>query len=698
MNFRLFCSLNVTAAKLKFDRFADKTNRALPVTQADTPVLNVVLITDENYCGPIGNRGKGFCNLKGTCKVASHKQHRDPKFPAGYYVEVKKGWVLHEPFVDLVTARPYEEQLSCFSNGAAKDIITGAFNTMKAHEKSKLSPEERREDLQRYLDAVMTQGGAHLADPSFDLARVVFTPQKGKVKEEPTGMDKLYPDLDDENLKDEVTCLKNSNKVLGDFIAGTSAQIRIIQGQLGRSAPVDAPITDRLRTLEDDADDVEEMLEKQQRKIEVLEATARAREETIRVLEQRLHQLEEWSQAAKGDLSRGKSDMDLMMKNVHGALDIVANVKATVAAKTTMTVSTDTTTLEEEMKSLRADFAKVRDGNQEFVLGGGSVSFGSSAELETFAAQMPDDAWHLIAPDAVTILANIVSGVVDTMEVQQQELHAVKVKRDASQTRFLGGAMSTYPAILVGKTKSDSTSSRVTLGAIATYPLFNKNNGFDGMSPYILKNLGKSTKLLELELMEVFRGLPEHQQLGKYLLAKSQDFIRNAFQFLENMRRELLTQGYGEGPYTATAEKEVWDLCLLMLIVVFDVLWETRGEAAQGYQSPRANFVYLHAAMKTHMEMERFIKTSFSEHPAIMPKLQRYIFETFVSKSDFKALQGQQEKLESSFAGVKRDLHSMQSLWNAGGGGGAGGGDGALSANQKRKLKQRLAKAQETEE
>jgi hypothetical protein len=322
--------------------------------------------------------------------------------------------------------------------------------------------------------------------------------------------------------------------------------------------------------------------------------------------------------------------------------------------------------------------------------------------LEAFAEKMPADTWHLIAADAVTILANIVSGVVDTMEVQQQELHAVKVKREASQTRFLGGAMSIYPAILVGKAKSDSTSSRVSLGAIASYSQFNKNNGFDGVAPYILKNLGKSGKLLELELMEAFRGLPEHQQLGKYLLAKSQDFVRNAFQFMETMRRELLTQGYGEGPYTATAEKEVWELCLLMLIVVFDVLWETRGEAAQAFQSPRANFVYLQAAMKTHMEMERFVKTSFSEHPAIMPKLQRYIFETFVSKSDFKALEGKHEKLETSVAGVKRDLSSIQSQWSAGGGGGgggAGGAAGALTPAQKRRLKKQMAKAQdETEE
>ncbi len=546
------------------------------------------------------------------------------------------------------------------------------------------------------------QGGADLANPSFDLARVVSTPQKGKVKFEKNDMAAMYPDLEKEGFEDRVAELMNTAKVQEELLAGTNAQVRIMQGLVGNmSAPVDSSITQRLKTLENDADDVEEVIKEQAKKIKSLEETARTREQTIQGLESRFDKLEKWAQGTEVKMSDSEGQISVMIQNVNAALDIVHELQAKVKSNMTMTVSADTAKLEEEMKSLRADVDKVKDGNQEFELGGGSVSFGSSAELEIFAGEMPEGTWHQMAADPVTVLANIISGVMDTLEVQQQELHAAKVKREPSQTSFLGGAMSVYPSILVGTAKSGPTSSRVTLGAIVTYPHFNKNNGFDGVAPYVLKNLGKSGKLKELELMEAFRDLPKHQQLGKYLLAKSQDFIRNAFQFMETMRKELLTQGYGEGPYTATAEKEVWELCLLMLIVVFDVLWETRGEAAQAYQSPRANFIYLQAALKTHMEMEKFIKTSFSEHPAIMPKLQRYIFETFVSKSDFNALREGHEELQVSVSGLKRDFHSMQSQMNAsggGGGGGAGGGAGALTAAQKRKLKKQLAKAQDANE
>ncbi len=137
--------LNTLAATLKFERFAGRSEepaRASVAVQADTPVLQIVLVNDENYCGPIGNRGKGFCNKKGSCTVAAHQRNRDPRFKSGFYVEVTDGWVLHEPFLDLPTAHLYEEQLRCLSNGAAKDIIAGVFNTIKALEKSKISPEE----------------------------------------------------------------------------------------------------------------------------------------------------------------------------------------------------------------------------------------------------------------------------------------------------------------------------------------------------------------------------------------------------------------------------------------------------------------------------------------------------------------------------------------------------------------------------
>lgn len=682
----------------------ESTTRARVTVQAEAPVCQIVWVGNDSYHGPIGNKGTAFCNDAAGCKVAAHHKNRGTQsFEEGFYIELKKGYCLPSPFVPQVVANKYRAEFEQFEQGAAKEVIIGFFGTLNDLELTKLSDEDKRRDVQAFISSALRQGGAGLGDANFDLARVVMTPQKvakTTVKsEDGRSMSELYPDLFDDDLEDdEVTRLKNTSKVQADFLNEYSdqmqdinTQVRIMRGQLGRSSTVDPPVVFRLTALEDIASILIDGSKDLVKKVKAFETSATVQGTTLQGIEARLSALEQSDRTNKANLKG-------MMDNVNKVIDHINQIHTQTAAS--MVVTPDTTKLEEEMKSLRAEVQNVRDGNQEYDLGGGSVTFAGSADVEAFAARQPANTWHHLAFGAVEVLASMASGVVETTEVQQQELHAEKVHREASQTKFLGAGLSVYPSILVGKSKSDRTSSRVNLGAIATYAQFNKNNGFDGVSTFIIKNLGKTSRMLEQELMEAFRGLPEHQQLGKYLLAKSCDFIRSAFQFMETMRRELLTQGYGEAPYSATAEKEVWELCLLMLVVVFDVLWETRGEAAHGYQSSRANFIYLNAALKTHMEMEHFVKTAFSEHPSIMPKLQRYIFETFVSKSDFQTLEGEHRELKTTVAGVKRSLDSIQSQWSAGGGGGGGGaGAGALTAAQKRRQKKKAAQAQdETEE
>lgn len=138
----------------------------------------------------------------------------------------------------------------------------------------------------------------------------------------------------------------------------------------------------------------------------------------------------------------------------------------------------------------------------------------------------------------------------------------------------------------------------------------------------------------------------------------------------------------------------MWDLCLLMLIVIFDTLWITRGEAAHGSEhKERSNFIYLSATLKCHMEMERFVRDGFSEHPAIMPKLLRHIFETFVSRSDYQALATEVSELKTAFAGLKKSFDSLSTqMVRRGDRGGDGGESGPA---QKRKQKRDKAKHEE---
>lgn len=398
-------------------------------------------------------------------------------------------------------------------------------------------------------------------------------------------------------------------------------------------------------------------------------------------------------------VSQNRTDLDSMLENVNLILGMLESLKASSSGA--MVVSSSTTDLEKALTDLQKEVKVMKEraaAQRLFVLGGGAVCYDSEEAFLAAVNSLPPNIFEIFG-DPITLLAMMTTGVVKTEDIQRDELHEQKVQRSKYQSIYLGAAQSIYPSILVGTGNSDLMGGRITLHAIRSYTLFNKNNGVEGLATRIRKALPDTRRMIELRIVEALPDLVEMQILAKYLLSKSVDFVLSAFQFAETMRTELLVHGHGDGPYSATAEKEVWELVLLMLTAMFDTLWITRGEASQAHLSPaRANEIYLRAALKTHMEMERFVAKSFSEHEAIAPKLQRYIFETFVSKSDFVDVRDTVSELQSEFKGLKRSFDSLSGQVLNGGGGGGDGGDGGAPNRQRRKQKRAEAKAKEDAE
>ena len=672
----------------------------------------MVEISLEDFHGPVGDGRRHLCIDPDDCTTPSHSKGKNGfGFQAGHYIQVKKGVVLAKPFLPKRAGLIYNELIKrAFANGAPKTVLAGFIFTITELEKTGMSSEDKLRDAEAFVDSMLNQGGATFDDKSYDLAKATLTPQKLPKAESvikpgaisfPTEDERVDLDLDLDSIEEELKeDARQSSHYTMKMLRDLTAQNRVTGAQIGAISTMETTVIDMIRDLQDDMQDVLGQVEEMHADAAKANDTISSQAKTIGSLQQQIDDLK--------TLTQGHSvDIQSLLANVNQFVDIVEEINR--SASNCMVTSPDTSALEkkfdalkakvegsgqvemgERLTSLEEEFAS--SNNKLIELGGGSITFQNETKLSEFCDKYPEDSAELLSADMLFMMGLLGRGTVDVEEMQQSELHAAKVQRSQTQTIHAAAYSSNYPPLLVGRKQTDLPTGRVLFSAIRTYSLFNKNNGREGIANVIRKNLPTARRKLELEIEQKLQGpqLMEQRMLAKYLVSKSCDFIYSLIQFMERMRLELLTHGHGDGPYSAAAEAQVWELVLLMLMACLDCLNEHRCEASQGYLDPKtANFVYLKAALRTHMEMERFVATNFSEHPSIAPKLQRYIFETFVSKTDFEELKGTVKTLKRSF-----DSFVSQS----GGGGGGGGGGDDLSPAQKRKQKKAAAKAKEEAE
>ncbi len=677
---------------------------------ANVPLVELVHVPREKFHGPIGDGRIHLCT-DSKCNTKGHATNRKNfPFEPGFFMQVTEGRVLAKPTVSNRDARIYNAVLKkAFAGGAPKDVIAGLLHTINELEKTNMSDENKLRDVESYLESMLRQGGSSFSDTAYDLSKASMTPQKLPKAESiiksgattfPDEKEDAHMTLDDDAIAEELEDdAKQSDlyhgKMMMEMLRDMNAQARLASAKIGEMATMETPLVDMVRSLQDQMQDVTEDVEEIQAELDKANKTIGSQATTIDAMQKQIDDLTKQSQSHT-------TDINAIVATVNQFMEIVEDLNK--AAGKSMVRSADTSELEKQLAELQTKVAssdsrmtnledEMASSNVKLIsLGGDSVSFQTEAELKVFVDPCTPDIADVFSTDMLVMLALIRPPTVETEEMQQSELHAAKVQRTQTQTIHAAAYLSNYPAMLVGKNQTDLQTGRILFHAIRTYPLFNKNNGREGIANVIRKNLPNARRKLELQIDQKLPGpqLMEQRMLAKYLVAKSCDFILSLLQFMERMRLELLTHGHGDGPYSAAAESQVWELVLLMLAACLDCLYEPRCEASQGYLDPAtSNFVYLKAALNTHMEMERFVATNFSEHPSIAPKLQRYIFETFVSKTDFEELKGTVNVLKRSF-----DSFVSQSR---GGGGGGGGGDD-LSVAQKRKLKKQAAKAKEDAE
>jgi len=646
-----------------FSRYDDGDQQArLFASGNKNPELtcHLAMVTHENYCGPIG-KGRTVCIDKGTCKVTAHSKNRaDPALDFGLFIQLKPGIVLAVPMAPALVAHKYAPALEKLQKGAPKAVLSAVLHTMNELENTTLTDDEKVRDLEAFIQSV---GRYTTADGKIDRAAVMLSPQKpGKG----TGNLKVGSDSDEEDLQDDAKrALRYAARVKEDLDALLTAQ-RMMQGVVGQSVPIDLPLTSSINVLAEEVDnltgDVEHVndeLDKVAHSTVLIGEKLKAHERTFSAQGERLGTVET-------RVVEQRSDLDGMLENVHGLMNYLEHTHGAGGGGQIG----DEAVLRARLDKMERKLQATEGGVCEYSLDGGTFTFASSRDLEAFAGLLPKNTPEKMNFDPVVLLSRLGNQTVSEEEVQQAEVHSQRVKRRSAYTQLIGASRSTYPRVLTGKGPSVSLNRRNVFQEIDTFAKFDKRNGYEGMAPFILTNLKRQRKLLELEVKEDLKGFPDHAKLAHHLIGASCEFLQKLFEFAPRMRDELLSHGYGDGPYTPTAEKEAWDLCLLMLIVVFDTLWITRSEASHAYEhEDRSNFLYLSATLKCHMEMERFVRDGFSEHPAIMPKLLRHIFETFVSRADYRALADEVTDLKTTVTSLKRSIDTLSLQITRGGGG-----------------------------
>ena len=612
---------------------------------------------------------------RSVCSVRAHQDSRPAQQLEGLFMGIKEEVVNAEPYLSTDVVTTYPAVVGFLEEGFPKEIFFMICQKIDDLEGTSLSLDAKHAEIEKMMTALGAKGA--FATPS----NIRMTPAKSRVTEEE---ELIAEDLanDQEKLG---KCVANIKLETADMLLAQELSASL----LGKGFPGDRQVLPWLRAHDVGIEELNMDLKDLNRDMGEYATTTERWNRVHKDNQNKLGQHGTRLTTLEREDGHRTSTIGSLSSSIMTLLDWMEK-----GSKLGSGTGGEDPCVGAEITDLKRVVAVLQRGGFHYSLGGGTHGFAGMGEIEDFVADLPVNNPQVFV-DPVIFLGRIGKQVMQVDELRQEEIHEAKVNRSAAKSSYLAAAQSTYPAILVGKTTRDAAElGRIVFNAIKDYELFNQLNGHGGMANFIRKRLKDTKLILQKEIEVALRGHALQLELAKYMLTHSVDFVSMLIRFMEDLRQELLTNGHGPGPYTAAVEKEVWDLCLLMLMVVFDTLWIPRSEAAHANGDPdTANAVALSAAFKTHMEMERFVENEVREHPSILPKLFRHIFENFVSRTDHKELEDKYDALDATVKSLKRQLDALSSKVT-----GVGGGGGELTANQKKKLKVDRARGREVEE
>ncbi len=635
------------------------------------------------WCGPIGKKGNKGCFDGENCQIADHKRRAKtvdaPKH--GAYVHCGVYTALMSPMLELEIVENNQGLIDWLNDQEIGHVLMlTVIDALNRHHEVGSSADVIYEDVMGLVEVITETNTEDVIKGGDNKSPM---PLIKSVKAELDSVDSEL-DRDEETLAKNVRGVSEEHEVLRAVLRTHGA---ILGTPSGRGGTLFAEVELLRKTIDNmvgSEEEVEKSLEKVRRSLKNTNVRVTGvendHEELQHVMNQLLDGLEEQRGTSNGfqsgvigrdEFIEVKTQLDQVRNEVNNS-DNYLTGDVVDACGEIFTLSGGVHVLNE------ADFIRLN---------------------QNVTGEFP--IWH----DVVSVFGRFNKRVTGVETLQKSEIHEVKTGKTIETSLYKAAWRSVFPGPFFGNKSSksedseDDNSTRPDFTAIKTYKLFNQRDGSKGVGPIMRKRLKEVEPKLKREIEMHLRGDPEAIALATYFLRQSCEYISAFLNFMDNQFDQLLMNCHGDPPHSKQAQQEVWDLVLLLITVMFETLWTTRSEAEAAYQDPdTAQITYLRTVVKTHIEMEKFIARDFVEHPDILPKLFRHIFESFVSRSDFDKVKEEVAEFKKEAAKLRLDMKANKAAVDALNTRLSQNDTPRLSNSQKKKLKQQAAAANKDED
>jgi hypothetical protein len=634
---------------------------------------------EDKWCGPIGNwnnpvKGKKGCFNGGNCKIDDHKKRAkliDPPVPGGY-INLGVNRALMEPRIEWEIVKENQRLLDWLNEQKMDHALRLAVvEALNRHHVEGSTSQVILEDVMGLVEVIESNTEDVIAG--------------GNNKSPMPLIKSLKSDLDsfDSEMARDQDALAKNVKSVAEEQELFKAMMRTTSALVGSPSDIGGPLFQEVERL-----------------TKAIEARVDREEEMDKALGTLRRDLER-ATSGLSDVESGQTELHELMNTLLDSLDKLDKRKGSNVPQSVGVGVEEFNEVKTQLEEVRNQvnnpenylIGEVNDEVGELLsLGKGVHEFWESDIVRlnrNVKGKFP--IWY----DPLAVLSRISKGVLDIESLQKTEIHEAKTGKAYEVSLYETAWRSIYPGVFFRvSTKSGDqadNSTRPDFTAIRTYKLFNRKDGNKGIGTILRKNLKDTEPKLMKEIKLHLGNDKEAIAVATYLLRQSCEYISALLTFMDCQYDQLLVNCHGDPPHTVKAQQEVWDLVLLLVTVMFETLWSTRSEAETAYQDPdTAQITYLRTAIKTHIEMEKFVDKDFVEHQNILPKLFRHIFESFVSRSDFDKVKEDTERLSLEVNALTKAIDTFNTkLADAG----VNSGVPRLSANQRKKLRQKEAAA-----
>src|SRR6056300_1509013 len=326
-----------------------------------------------------------------------------------------------------------------------------------------------------------------------------------------------------------------------------------------------------------------------------------------------------------------------------------------------------------EMDGGKSEFLSVNNGRWKF-----SGIGGVSDWLEKSGVLVGEDSFGFdlssLGIDAVKYMEMAAdAGLKTRPEHEREEIHHRKTGKSVEETVWGAAVQSKFPNCFGSKSSTAGSSH----SKIDTFEKFNSGDGVGGLYNELTHALEevKATEIIRLN--EDLRQYPELLSVAVYLTESAITFLLDYLRWMDVNYRNM---GTNMSASTSQELAAVWKVQLTMSASMWEALWEPRRDQKHAHTLPRrrALLTTFHASLRTHLLMKEFMRTRFTEHPKIFPKLMSHMFKTHTPRADLLAVKKQLTEARDQLTSYKRKCDDLErrlvTLERAAGAGGGGGG------------------------